>query len=125
MKTLRYGKVWLGLGWLMLLASFLAMVAPSIPFEGASNIDKVQHVVCFLVLTVWFCGLQDRRRCWAIGGWLLAYGVGTEVVQGFLSYRTASLGDLAADSLGVAVGLGLALTGADRWCVFLERKLLS
>lgn len=125
MKALRYGNIWLGLGWLMVLISLAAMVAPSVPLPGTSNLDKLQHALCFLVLTVWFGGLYERRRRWVVAGWLFAYAVGTEVLQGFLSYRTASLGDLAADAAGIAAGLALAMAGADRWCVALERRLLS
>lgn len=125
MLPLRYGKFWLTTGWLVIALTLAAFVAPGTPMPDVFGIDKLQHLVCFLFLTVWFCGLYPRRYYRFIAAGLLLYACGTEVLQGFLTYRTASLGDLLADATGVAAGLLAANAGAGRWCIELERRWLS
>lgn len=125
MLPLRYGKLWLALGWLMVLVTLGAFVAPAPEVLFVSHIDKVQHFLCFFVLTVWFCGLYDRRRYALVALGLILYAAGSEVIQGFLSYRTASLGDLVADAAGVVAGIMASARGAGRWCIELERHLPS
>jgi VanZ family protein len=39
---------------------------------------------------------------------LLGYGIGLEVVQGFLPARQCAVGDILADGAGIGLGLGLA-----------------
>jgi VanZ family protein len=70
--------------------------------------DKVAHVLYFAVL--W---LLARRGGFA-GGWslalaLLAYGVSIEVAQQLApTKRSASLTDISADTIGIALGWWLA-----------------
>lgn len=71
--------------------------------------DKLDHIASFAALTLLArAGWPDRRR-WVPAAALFAYGVGIELVQGSdLVGRTASLADLAANALGVGLGLALA-----------------
>jgi VanZ family protein len=70
--------------------------------------DKIAHVLYFALL--WLLA----RRAGFASGWLLAlvllaYGVSIEVAQHLApTKRSASLIDIAADSLGIAVGWWLA-----------------
>lgn len=66
--------------------------------------DKLRHSAAFLVLAV----LADRAfprpgLLAAKAASLLAFGAGIEIVQYFLPYREASLLDLLADGVGIAL----------------------
>jgi VanZ family protein len=66
--------------------------------------DKVSHVLAFGVLAFLaeFSFPHQRSRA-AVVILLLAFGVLIEAIQYFIPYRDASLLDLAADALGIAV----------------------
>ncbi len=90
-----------------LLAAMLGPPAPIV--HGATDLDKVAHVVGFLVIALALqIGLVWRDR---LGAALLALLIGAvvEVIQGFIG-RDRSLGDLLADG----VGAGLAWLVAPR-----------
>ncbi|MCB1824427.1 MAG: VanZ family protein [Candidatus Competibacteraceae bacterium] len=66
--------------------------------------DKLDHALAFFTLAL----LAEQ----AFPGWpfwrgltlgLLAYGVGIEIAQGFTPDREASLLDMAADGIGIAI----------------------
>jgi len=59
---------------------------------------------------LWFSLLYPRLRFrvwYAIG--FIAMGVGLEIVQGHLGYRTYDTVDMAANTIGVLLGWGAAL----------------
>ena len=78
---------------------FLPMRAGPVPLP-----DKVYHLLMFAALA----GngvLAEFRRGWLIAG-LMAYGVGTEVVQYLLPFhRMADYADALANFAGIVVGL--------------------
>ncbi|MEM7279019.1 MAG: VanZ family protein, partial [Pseudomonadota bacterium] len=85
--------------------------------------DKLQHLISFLALTLWFAGAYEKRHYLHLGIGLLLFGLSIEIVQGQTSHRTADLYDFLADALGVGLGLGLALAGFGRWCYWVESLL--
>jgi VanZ family protein len=86
----------------VIFASFLFLKQgghSGITFEHA---DKIAHFLIFFSLTL----LLDLSFKLSVNKSLLilsAYGVTIEVLQSFLPYRSASLGDILADILGVVV----------------------
>ena len=80
---------------------------------GPVQFDKVVHFVMFLpfpVLAYLSFGKADAGGVRMVGGILLIFFIGcvlaagTELLQGFIPYRTADVGDFKADALGLAVG---------------------
>ena len=70
--------------------------------------DKLEHAMAFLVLAILARIGWPGLPVWIVAFFLMAYGLGIEVLQGAQDAgRTASLADLAADGIGVAAGLGL------------------
>lgn len=100
--------------------SSLKISAARVLFAPGETAVNLFHAPVFAVLAwLW---------CWALAAWtrsrrarLLvaaavcpAFGVVNELSQLFVPTRTASLGDVVADALGVAVGLGaVILIGRD------------
>ncbi len=94
-------------------AAIIAIIA-SIPGPaGAPSLfgwDKLDHLSAFAALTLLARAGWPRGARWACAGALFAYGAGIEILQGSaLVNRTASLSDLAANALGIALGLAVAL----------------
>lgn len=102
-------------GWRALLALLLLTVAwlafsPAPPPRADTGWDKANHALAFAVLAL----LADlalwprpaRRRLIVAG--LLAYGAVIEVGQSRLPPRSGEWGDLAADAVGIGIGLLLA-----------------
>lgn len=83
-------------------------VRPLAVGEGPENwfpsADKVHHLWFFALLFWIGHHLAALRPAWALALGLMAYGVGMEVAQSLTSSRSASLLDLAADSVGIALG---------------------
>jgi VanZ family protein len=120
MRPLRYPYVWLGLGIFMVLSILALALLPNVPGLPFSNGDKYLHAFAFASLTLWFSGLVEDRRSGALALALLAYGILIEWLQHFTTYRMAEVGDVAADAIGIALGLSLAFAGLRAWCARVE-----
>jgi len=105
----RARKLWLIVGWLLILLVIYLSLAPisiEMPVEDG---DKIGHVAAYAALMLWFANLYEtltRRSILAIG--FVALGIALEFVQGETGYRTFEVADMVADALGVAVGWALA-----------------
>ncbi len=83
---------------------YLATTNDPYPIPSASS-DKLNHVLAFTHLTIvarlaW----PGLSRIWIVLG-VMAFGLSIELIQAHLPYREFSLLDLAADGVGVAIGL--------------------
>jgi VanZ family protein len=67
--------------------------------------DKIGHLTAYAVATWWLAHLQRASATrWATAAGLIGLGIMMELVQLHLGYRTFEVQDIAANSLGVAVG---------------------
>lgn len=95
---------WRGLFIFTTVCILILALAPMAANDGGiPHMDKVKHAFAFV--TLWLLG---ERTGW-VKGWplavaLIAFGAFIEIAQYFTGYREASLGDLLADSVGVALG---------------------
>ncbi len=112
MKPLRHRKAWLAL-WLCGVAALVVVCllpSPDLPDLHAS--DKLEHATAFALLAASAVQLFERWRALlfvALG--LLALGIGIELAQGlFTTTRAMEAADVAADAIGIVVGLSVALT---------------
>jgi hypothetical protein len=125
MQPLHLRRFWIA-GGAALIASVLyaALVrAGDAPDTGLDN--SVEHAGCFLVLTLWFSGIALRRFCFVVGAALFLFGVAIEWAQQATALgRVADAADLAANSVGIATGLGLAFAGLGDWMQRVEVRLL-
>jgi VanZ family protein len=73
-------------------------------------VDKLVHVLVFLALAV--TGRWAGIRAVVLAGLLVAYGAVSEVLQAVTPLeRSGSVADVAADAVGVALGLGVWAIG--------------
>lgn len=80
-----------------------AIVPVPVP-HVVSEQDKVQHGLAFLAFAVTLRFACPRLRLGWVLAWVVAYGVGIEVMQAFIPGRDASFWDVVADTVGGAVG---------------------
>ena len=124
MNTLRYARIWYVLGAALTLLVIVASLVPARDLPRLRLDDKLEHVLAYLALSLWFGGLMAPRGYLRLALWLLALGGGIEIAQGLMGLgRHAEWGDFFADGLGVALGLALCLAGLRHWAAWLEQWL--
>jgi VanZ family protein len=120
-------------GWLALGVALMAVVAALALLPAARHLnamalalpqgDKLLHVFAFAVLMGWWGNLYHRpRQRLAAAAACLLFGLLIECAQWPHDPEDASVWDLAADALGLALGalllrtpLAGVLTRAERW----------
>jgi VanZ family protein len=100
----------------------LAPVSPYVPLP--SNFDKIEHLAVYAGLALWFTGLVQRRHYWTVVLGLAALGLTLEYLQFAMHHgRTGDPWDMAANLLGVAAGVTLAVTRTGGWAPRVEAWL--
>ncbi|MBT8080852.1 MAG: VanZ family protein [Gammaproteobacteria bacterium] len=129
MLPLRHAPLWRLLSVLLLILVLAAMLAPPGWLSSGSSVlswfahgDKLLHGLTFIVLATWFAGFFERRRYLALAVWLTVFGLVGEACQFLVGYRTADWLDIAANSLGILLGLGIALAGLGGWGLWFENR---
>lgn len=128
MLPLRYARRWTIASTVLLILVLALTVMPAIWLwpdrvrivSWLDNLDKWAHVATFAFLAVWFAGQYRPRSYWRIALGLLAFGALIEVCQRAVGYRTAELLDFGADTIGIIIGLAIAMAGAGGWCLSFE-----
>jgi len=123
---LRYRKLWLSIGYLLIvvvvflsLTSNPVQVDTDLPYQ-----DKLFHALAYFSLTFWFMQIYHIRHHvfqWAI--FFLCLGLLLEFFQGFDSKRYSEVGDMVANTLGVAAALVLSRTRVRFMLVRFERYI--
>ena len=122
-------RIWFLLGWGMVVAVVVLSLIP-LEVDLSEGRDKVAHFIAYGSMTFWFALLfPGWLRQVAIVIAFVAMGVAIEYLQRMTGYRTFDVADMAANSIGVALGWALALTPlkqalnwAERFVGLLERK---
>ena len=92
---------WLPLGICMCLA-----LTPDPGLDTGSA--PLNHVLAFSYLTpaLWLAHF-DRSGWRPVILWMLAYGIGLELIQGVVPWRAAEIRDVGVDVVGILIGCGL------------------
>jgi VanZ family protein len=97
-------------GWAWAAAIVWLSLTPSPPRVDFSHSDKLGHFAAYALLMFWFAQLYARRNArlsYALT--FIAMGIGLELAQGALGYRTSEVLDVAANTIGVLLGWAAAL----------------
>ncbi|MFM9971199.1 MAG: VanZ family protein [Burkholderiales bacterium] len=121
---LRFIWLWRVIGFAM-IATVLTLSLIPIEADLGKNSDKLGHFLAYGSLMFWFgmlyIDLPARLRI-AIG--FCAMGIGIEFLQGMTSYRSFEMADMLANSVGVAIGWGIACTPLKSSLATFEKLLL-
>ena len=121
LPTLRYPRAWFCAGLLIATVITITSLLPARDLPALGISDKVEHAVAYALLGFWFASVMARRDFVYLALALLAFGGGIEIAQGLMGLgREADLLDLAADGVGIVVGLVLAVTPLGRWAKVIE-----
>jgi VanZ family protein len=123
--VLSYRRTWLTGGWLLIgLVVYLSLTPHPPELLSFPDADKLEHAVAYGSLALWFCQiyLSTRSRMIVLAA-LIGLGIGLEFVQGWTGYRTFDVRDMAANSVGVSLGLLMALTPFGRFFILIETAL--
>ena len=120
--ALRHPRLWLVSGWTLVVLATIASIVPAhdLPKLGGIS-DKLEHIVGYGVLALWFAGIYPKARYPMIGVGLLVMGIVIEGLQGTMNVgRQADLRDVYANSIGIVCGLVLALAWLGGWAQRVE-----
>ena len=112
MLPLRFGKLWLALGWMLAALIVILSLWPKPPelldFEQS---DKLAHIIAYSILMLWFANIypQSSSRL-QLGIGFFAMGVCLEFLQGMTEYRQFSYVDMLANGFGIILAIYLAKT---------------
>ena len=124
MAKLRFPRLWLALGWLLCQLVIYLSLTPAPPDLGVEQGDKIGHLAAYAGLMLWFSLLYyPFRQRLTIAIALVALGIGLEFAQRATGYRSFELADMAADALGVLIGLLFAPPRIPNLLLWLERRL--
>jgi len=108
-RELRYFRLWLAVGWLIVMAVIGLSLVSKLPFPVSYN-DKVGHFIAYAVLMGWFVQLFTNRWLLLVHAlFLVGLGIGLEFAQEYYR-RQFDYADMAANTLGVVFGLLLIFT---------------
>jgi VanZ family protein len=124
-QELAYRRYWLAVGFTLVIAVIVASLAPWGGVPGKfPGVDKIEHVVAYGTLMVWFAGLQPRRAWRWLALALLAMGVLLELAQGAMHMnRDADVRDVIANATGILLGAVVSAAGLGSWPYRLETWL--
>jgi VanZ family protein len=121
---LAHARVWVVASLLLLVAVIYLSLAPNQEVPTPGNFDKLQHAFAYAFLAAWFTGLVAKRGYWKVALALAALGLAMELLQHFMALgRQGDPLDMAANMLGIGIGvaLGAWLTGG--WALKVETWL--
>lgn len=133
MLPLRHARHWRIASLVLLVLVMFATLMPAIWFFPSkvkalswfANIDKWLHAMTFLVLAIWFAGQYRPRAYWRIAVGLMSFGFLIELCQLMVSYRTADWIDIGANTVGIIMGLAVAMVGLGGWSLRVEDWYLA
>jgi len=124
MLQLRRRRLWIALSTVLLAAVFFVCLQPGPGFPAPAGLDKVEHLAAYVLLALWFTGLVARGRYWVVATGLLMLGLLIEVLQWRMNLGRSAEGlDMLANTLGVGIGIAIALLATGGWAPRLESWL--
>lgn len=123
MRELRWRGLWIAAGTVLVsLVTWLCLRPSSGSEQLFPYADKWAHFLAFFALGGFLLALVERRHYVAVALALLAFGGAIEVAQYLMPFgRSAEWADLAADGLGILLGLLASLAIRDSWLQRIER----
>lgn len=105
----RLRRIWIIIGWIGVGVVVYFSLMPRPPELDVVQGDKIQHLLAYTSLMLWFAQVMTTPPSRRLTGVLLVIlGVGLEFAQSLTGYRFYSYGDMAANAAGVLLGWALS-----------------
>jgi len=125
MLPLAYARLWAAASAALIVVVIYGSLGAGMQVPGLFGFDKLQHFGTYCVLAVWFTGLVSRRNYWKAALALVCLGLGMELLQQSMGRgRIGEPLDMAANALGVAAGVAVALWQTGGWARRIEAWLV-
>ena len=125
---LRYRFEWLLVGYAMVaVVIYLSLTSepPDIDIDMPLQ-DKIFHALAYFSLMLWFAQIYHaRRQVYIFAAGFVAMGVVLELIQSLDPARYTEFGDMIANTIGVALALGLSTTPLKNVLVSVEKYVHS
>jgi VanZ family protein len=103
------------------VVTFLSLAPMPAELPLPTHADKLEHLLAYVGLALWFAGLYPRERYAWIAAGLAGYGLTIELLQHSMAVgRYGDPWDFVADVLGIALGLTIAGRGLGGWAARME-----
>ncbi len=119
---MRFRRVWVTLGWLLVLMVATLSLVPLPQPTTLTAQDKLNHLLAYATLMAWWAPLARDACRPALA--LLLLGLTLELLQARSGYREGDIHDMAANALGVGLGALFARLLPD-WMARCERAALA
>jgi VanZ family protein len=124
MLPLVYTPAWLAASAILIVAMVYGSLGTGSSLPSPGEFDKLAHFSAYLFLAVWFTGLVTRAHYWKVVLALVCFGLAMEILQQMMQRgRYGDPFDMAANALGVAAGLSLALWQTGGWARWIDAWL--
>lgn len=121
MLPLKYQRAWLILGWCLIALAIYGSLTSNPALVPSGTNDKLLHLATYATLSFWFAGIYPRSRyVWIVAG-LFLLGISMELLQAWMrAGRSPEVYDMLANTLGIFLGLAIAMLVGD-WAQRVER----
>ena len=124
-EDLRYRKLWLTLGFcLLLLIGYKSLEPIQIVVEGFDHADLVLHFLAYFVLTAWFQQLHTRQSLLLIAIAITLYSGALEIAQSYVPVRKTNWSDFLTNLSGILLATFLSNTSFRRTLKSFEKKFM-
>ena len=107
-------SLWLGIGWLGVVAALVLSLGPATPDGAENHADKLVHLAGYATLMYWwsqlYVTLAQRMR---VGAALVLLGILIEGLQGLTPTREPDAWDVLANTIGILIGGWIAYRSAN------------
>ncbi len=127
---LKYKKLWLSLGGLIILTISLGSLMPPSSVQKdvflIPHMDKVAHFIAYFILMAWFAQIYhtNKERLYCIVSFSL-FGIILEILQGLSGIRQTDLMDALVNIGGVLLAWQLTKVRFNLFLVKFEKKWLN
>ena len=123
---LKYHRLWLVVGWCMILLVWYLSLTPKPPELGFRLWDKLNHFIAYAGLMGWFGQLYQHHRQRIVSALvIIVMGIAIEIFQGLGGQRMFEYRDMLANTLGVLMAVIILYLKGDHLLYWFEQRLLK